>query len=144
MVSVADLLKQKGTQVWTIASTATVQDALNMLAEKDIGALVVTKKGKFCGIFSERDFARWIAKKGSWSLSTHVSRLMTKDVLTVSPQDSVEDCMKIMTDQHVRHLPVVENDKLAGMISIGDAVKNIISHQKSFIRQLEDYISGRW
>lgn len=144
MVTVADLLKQKGTQVWTIASTATVHDALNLLAEKDVGALVVTKKGKLCGIFSERDFARWIAKKGSCSLSTHVSRLMSADVLTVTPQDSVEDCMKIMTEQHVRHLPVLDNDELAGMISIGDAVKSIISHQKSFIRQLEDYISGRW
>lgn len=144
MVSVADLLKQKGPDVWTIAATATVQNALNMLAEKDVGALVVTKKGKPCGIFSERDFARWIAKKGSCSLSTHVTKLMTEDILTVTPQESVEDCMKIMTDQHVRHLPVVENDKLVGMISIGDAVKSIISHQKSFIRQLEDYISGRW
>ena len=144
MVSVSDLLKQKGAQVWTIASTANIQDALNLLAEKDIGALVVIQKGKLFGIFSERDFARWIAKEGSCSLSITVSKLMTENVLTVTPQDSVEDCMKIMTEHHIRHLPVIDKDELVGLISIGDAVKSIISHQKSFIRQLEDYISGRW
>ena len=144
MVSVSNLLKKKGNQVWSIPSTKTIQDALGLLAEKDIGALVVMKNGEICGIFSERDFARWIADKGSCSLSTAVSKLMTENVLTVSPQDSVNDCMKIMTEHHVRHLPVVDKDKLVGLVSIGDVVKSIISHQKTFIQQLEDYISGRW
>lgn len=144
MISVADLLKQKGKQVWTIESNANVRQALQLLAEKDIGALVVTKKGKLCGIFSERDFTRRLAEENTFSLDTPVSKLMTANVFIVSPQDSIEQCMKIMTDHHIRHLPVLENGDLAGIISIGDVVKSIISGQKSFIRQLEDYIGGRW
>jgi CBS domain-containing protein len=144
MITVSDLLKQKGNQVWTIEATASVLKALKLLADKDVGALIVTKKGKVCGIFSERDFARRMAAEKSFSLDTPVSKLMTADILTVSPQDSVEHCMKIMTDHHIRHLPVMEGEHLAGILSIGDAVKSIISKQKSFIQQLEDYINGRW
>jgi len=144
MNSVADLLKSKGNQVWTIKATSPVRAALSMLAEKDVGALPVMNKGILCGIFSERDFARKLAVEGSFPLDTPVSKLMTADVVTISPKDTVEQCMKLMTDHHIRHLPVMEGSKMVGLISIGDVVKSIISGQKSFIRQLEDYISGRW
>ena len=144
MNSVSDILKLKGSRVWTITSSAPLRKALKLLAEKDIGALVVTKKGKPCGIFSERDLARKLAVENSLSLDTPVSKLMTSDLLTVSPSDSVEKCLQMMTDHHIRHLPVIVDEELTGIVSIGDAVKNIISGQKSFIRQLEDYISGRW
>jgi CBS domain-containing protein len=144
MITVSDLLKQKGKQVWTIAASANIRKALKMMAEKDVGALIVTKKGRLCGIFSERDFARAMAEENQFPLDTPVSKIMTADVLTVAPNESVENCMQLMTDHHFRHLPVMENDELVGIVSIGDAVKSIISSQKSFIRQLEDYISGRW
>lgn len=144
MNSVSDILKLKGSHVWTITSTSSLRKALKLLAEKDIGALVVTKRGKPCGIFSERDLARKLAVENSLSQDTPVSKLMTGEILTVSPSDSVEKCMQMMTDHHIRHLPVVVDEELKGIVSIGDAVKSIISGQKSFIRQLEDYISGRW
>jgi len=144
MITVSDLLKQKGRQVWTIAASANIRKALKLMADKDVGALIVTKKGRLCGIFSERDFVRVMAEENQFSLDTPVSKIMTADVLTVAPNESVENCMQMMTDHHFRHLPVMENDELVGIVSIGDAVKSIISSQKSFIRQLEDYISGRW
>ncbi|MDP2964954.1 MAG: CBS domain-containing protein [Pelolinea sp.] len=144
MIQVSDLLKGKGSQVWSIDASATLQDALNLLSEKDIGALPVLRNGKLVGIFSERDFVRAISINPSLPLETLVSELMTKEVLTVSPSDNVERCMKLMTEQHIRHLPVVDSGKMIGIVSIGDAVKLIITDQKSFIRQLEDYIGGRW
>ena len=144
MIQVSDLLKSKGSQVWSIDASSTLQDALNLLSEKDIGALPVLRNGKLVGIFSERDFVRAISINPSLPLETLVSELMTKEVLTVSPSDNVERCMKLMTEQHIRHLPVVDSGKMIGIVSIGDAVKLIITDQKSFIRQLEDYIGGRW
>ena len=144
MITVSDLLKQKGRQVWTIAASANIRQALILMAEKDVGALIVTKKGRLCGIFSERDFARVTAKENQFPLDTPVSKIMTADVLTVALNESVENCLQLMTDHHFRHLPVMDNGELVGIVSIGDAVKSIISSQKSFIRQLEDYISGRW
>ncbi len=144
MVRVTDLLKEKGNNVWKIDVRSSIRKALKQLAEKDVGALVVTKKGEMCGIFSERDFARKLADENAFSLDSPVSKLMTANVLAVTPTDSVEHCMKMMTDHHIRHLPVLDGGTLIGLISIGDVVKSIISGQKSFIRQLEDYISGRW
>ncbi len=144
MLTVSDLLKEKGAQVWAIESAASVREALKLMADKDIGALVITKQGKLCGIFSERDFTRRLASGRAFNLDSPVSKLMTVEVLSVAPKDTVEHCMKLMTDHHIRHLPVLDGEKLVGMVSIGDAVKSIISGQKSFIRQLEDYISGRW
>ena len=144
MITVTDLLKQKGGQVWSLEASSCIREALQLLAEKDVGALVVTKKGKLCGIFSERDFARRLAEENTLSLDTSISKLMTVNVLTVSPKDTIEDCMKLMTEHHIRHLPVMEDEEMIGLISIGDVVKSIISGQKSLIRQLEDYISGRW
>ena len=144
MITVSDLLKQKGRQIWSIEASSSVQEALQLLAEKDVGALIATKKGKLCGIFSERDFARKLAEENTLSLDTPISKLMTANVLTVSSNDTIEDCMKLMTEHHIRHLPVMDKDEMVGLISIGDVVKTIISGQKSMIRQLEDYISGRW
>lgn len=144
MILVSDLLKHKGAQVWSLNVDATLKDALVLLAEKDIGALLVMDGERVAGIFSERDFARRLAKEDVPSMNTPVADLMTRDVFSVSPADNIEQCMQLMTDQHIRHLPVLEEGQLVGMISIGDVVKQLISHQKSFINQLEDYISGRW
>ena len=144
MIQVSDLLKGKGSHLWSIEASATLKDALHLLSEKDIGALPVLREGKLVGIFSERDFVRATSNNPSFTLESSVSELMTKDVLTVSPSDSVERCMKLMTEQHIRHLPVVEGNEMVGIVSIGDAVKLFVTDRESFIRQLEDYISGRW
>ena len=145
MVTVSDLLKTKGTEVYRISPTTTIQAALHLMAQKDIGAVpVVDEKEKLAGIFSERDFARLLAKEGCFPLETPIRDIMTKKVFTVTPSTSMEECMQLMTDKHIRHLPVVEGDCLIGMISIGDVVKTVISSQKEFIDQLEGYISGRW
>jgi CBS domain-containing protein len=144
MILVSDLLKGKGSQVWSIDGSASLSDALRLLEEKDVGALPVMDGESLIGIFSERDFARTISADPHLPLSSPVSKLMTKDVLTVSPKDSVEKCMKLMTDQHIRHLPVIDNGKMIGIVSIGDAVKLFITDTKSFISSLEDYIGGRW
>lgn len=144
MVLVSDLLKHKGPQVWSLDLSASLKDALAMLAEKDVGALLVMDGEKIAGIFSERDFARKLAQRDSLPMDTPVAELMTRNVLTVTPSDNIEQCMQLMTEKHFRHLPVVQDGKLVGLISIGDVVKQLISHQKSFISQLEDYISGRW
>jgi CBS domain-containing protein len=144
MVTVSDLLKSKGTQVFSISANASVRDALKLMAEKDVGALPILDSGKLMGIFSERDFARLLAEEGEFSLDTSVWDLMTKKLFTVTPSTSIESCMKLMTDKHIRHLPVLENENLVGMISIGDVVKTVIASQKEFIDQLEGYISGRW
>ena len=144
MISVSDLLTGKGSQVWSVDVSATLSDALRLLDEKDVGALPVMDGEALAGIFSERDFARAISTDPKLPLETKASELMTKDVLTVTPNDSIEKCMKLMTDQHIRHLPVVDNGKMIGIVSIGDAVKLFITDSKSFITSLEDYIQGRW
>jgi len=142
MNNVAEIIKLKGNEVFTISPNITVFDALKILAEKNIGALVVTKNEKVVGIFSERDYARKIILKGKSSIVTTVNELMTTDVLYVSPAESIDDCMDIMSDNHIRHLPVLEEEKLVAVISIGDVVKHIIKHQKFQIRELEKYIKG--
>ena len=145
MVTVADLLKTKGKEVVHISASTTIQVALHLMAKNDIGALpVLDDKKKLAGIFSERDFARLLAKEGCFPLDTPIQNIMTKKLFTVTPATSIEECMQLMTDKHIRHLPVLENDCLAGLISIGDVVKTVISSQKEFIDQLEGYISGRW
>ena len=144
MISVSDLLTGKGSQVWSVDVSATLSDALRLLDEKDVGALPVMDGEALAGIFSERDFARAISTDRKLPLDTPVSELMTRDVLTVTPNDSIEKCMKLMTDQHIRHLPMVDNGKMIGIVSIGDAVKLFITDTKSFITSLEDYIQGRW
>ena len=142
MNNVAEIIKLKGNEVFTISPNITVFDALKILAEKNIGALVVTENEKVVGIFSERDYARKIILKGKSSIVTTVNELMTKDVLYVSQTDSIEKCMDLMSENHIRHLPVIEEEKLVAVISIGDVVKHIIKHQKFQIRELEKYIKG--
>jgi len=144
MIQVSDLLRGKSGFLWSIDASATLMDTLNLLSEKDIGALPVLSNGKLVGIFSERDFVRVFSNNPTLPLEPQVSEFMTINVLTVTPLDSVERCMKLMTEQHIRHLPVLDGDKMVGMVSIGDAVRLFVTDRESFIRQLEDYIGGRW
>jgi CBS domain-containing protein len=142
MYIVRDILREKGEQVWTISPQATVYEALELMAEKNCGALVVVESGKVTGIFSERDYARKVILKGRASKTTTVGELMTTEVYYVKPDDTIEDCMGLMTQKRMRHLPVLDDDKLAGIISIGDVVKAIISDREFTIRELERYITG--
>ncbi len=144
MTSVAKILQSKpDTTVHTIAPTALVFDALKLMADKGIGALLVTEGVAIAGIFTERDYARKIALMGRTSSVTQVRDVMTSAVRFVRPDQTSEQCMQIMSTGRMRHLPVVDaNDKLVGMISIGDLVKDIISEQKFIIEQLEHYITG--
>jgi CBS domain-containing protein len=142
MHTVKELLRQKGSQVWTIAPQATVYEALELMAAKNIGSLVVIEQERVAGMFTERDYARKVVLKGRSSKSTTVGELMTTDVLYVSPDDTIENCMALMTDKHLRHLPVMEVGKLAGVVSIGDIVKVVISEREFTIRELERYITG--
>lgn len=143
MKTVADILKAKPhSQVYCIWPTATVLEAITLMADKGVGALVVVEGEKVVGIVSERDYARKVVLMERSSYSTEVSEIMTSDVVTVTPEQSNEFCMQLMTDKRLRHLPVLEQNKLVGLISIGDLVKDIISDQQSMIRQLESYIRG--
>ena len=142
MHTVKELLRQKGSQVWTIAPKATVYEALELMAAKNIGSLVVIEQERVAGVFTERDYARKVVLEGRSSKSTTVGELMTTDVLYVSPDDTIESCMALMTDKHLRHLPVMESGKLAGVVSIGDIVKVVISEREFTIRELEHYITG--
>lgn len=143
MKTAADILKAKPhAQVYCIWPGATVLEALTLMAEKGVGALVVTEGEKLVGVISERDYARKVVLMERSSYNTEVSEIMSADVITVSPSTSNEACMQLMTDKRMRHLPVVENDRLIGLISIGDLVKDIISDQQSMIRTLESYIRG--
>lgn len=142
MKSVRHLLQVKGDQVWTIGPDSTVYEALERLAAHDIGALLVMEQGRLEGVFSERDYARKIALRDRSSPETYVREVMTADVVCVSPEDPVESCMALMTDRHIRHLPVVENGRVIGLVSIGDVVKEVIAEQAFVIEQLENYITG--
>jgi len=142
MHSVRHLLQEKGNQVWSIAPRATVYEALELMAKKNVGALPVVESGDVVGMFTERDYARKVILQGRSSKTTTVGELMTRNVLYVSPDDTMENCMAIMTDKHLRHLPVMEKEKLVGIVSIGDVVKAIISAHEFTIRELERYITG--
>ena len=144
MTAVADILKAKGDAiVHTIGPDDSVFDALQRMADKGIGALLVMEGERIVGIVTERDYARKIALKGRTSALTLVRDVMTTSVMFVKPSQTSEECMALMTDNRLRHLPVVKDDKLIGLISIGDLVKDIISEQKFVIEQLEHYISGQ-
>ena len=144
MNSVGQLLKQKGNNVWTISPNKTVYQALEFMAEKDVGALLVTEGDKVMGIFSERDYARKIILKGKSSVNTTISQLMVKEVIYVTPNQSIDDCMALMTENRIRHLPVIEDGKLIGLVSIGDVVSHIISIQEFKINELKKYITGSY
>ena len=145
MKTVAQLLKLKSKhvqQVYTIKPHQTVLEALLVMAEKNVGALPVVEGGKVVGIVSERDYARKMVLKGRSSVGTAVSEIMSSPVITVDSHQNVDTCMNMMTDSHLRHLPVVENGELLGLLSIGDLVKEAIAEQADLIRQLEQYIRG--
>ncbi len=142
MSTVRQLLRGKPAEVWTIGPKATVYEALELMDEKDIGALLVLDRDRLEGIFSERDYARKVVLQGKSSRETTVGELMTQAVHYVTPEQSVEECLALMTDKRIRHLPVLENGKLVGLLSIGDAVKCIIDDQQLTIRHLENYITG--
>ena len=141
-VSVRQVLEAKGSQVHSVSPGATVFEALEAMAKHDIGAVVVAEGECLCGIFTERDYARRVILKGRTSRETRVGELMTPNVLTVSPSQTIDDCMQLMTENRVRHLPVVERGQLIGIITIGDAVKTVIADQQATIRQLSSYIAG--
>ena len=143
MITVSQILKDKGRDVWTVPSAARVFDALKLMAEKSVGALLVVDKERVVGIISERDYARKVILKGKSSADTPVRDIMTPHIFGVHPDTKAEECLALMTDKHVRHLPVFDKDRLVGIISIGDVVKSIISAQKDTITHLEDYITGR-
>ncbi len=140
MKSVRQLLQSKPGGLCTIGPDASVLDALKLMAEKNIGALLVVKDEKLVGIVSERDYARKVILLGKSSHDTPVKQIMTERAVCVQPDNTVEQCMALMTDKHIRHLPVIENEKLLGVLSIGDLVKETISEQEFMIKQLESYI----
>ncbi len=142
MTTVLQLLKEKGQDVWSVSPEDTVFDAIKEMARRDVGALIVVTDDKPIGMFTERDYARDVILKGKSSPKTPVRDVMTSRVICVRPEQTVEECMAVMTDKHIRHLPVLDDEKLAGMISIGDLVKSIIADQKFTIEQLESYIRG--
>jgi len=142
MKKVRDILEVKGRDVWSIGPDASVFDALKFMAEKDVGALIVLDGGNLVGIISERDYARKVALLGRASPTTQVKEIMTPRVAGVDPEENLDECMALVTEKRIRHLPVLENGKLIGLISIGDLVKSIITEQQFIIEQLESYIKG--
>jgi CBS domain-containing protein len=142
MKTARQLLAQKGNRAISVEVSASVYDALLMMAEHDIGALLVMDKDKLAGIFSERDYARSVFLKGLSSKQTSITEVMSAKVITVSPDQTVEDCMNLMTDKRIRHLPVLDQGKLIGVLSIGDLVKETIAYQRFLIEQLEKYIQS--
>lgn len=143
MKLVKHLLDRKGRHVISVAPDTSVYDAIKLMADKAVGSLVVMRDEKLLGIMSERDYARKVIIKGRASESTKVSEIMTADVITTTSAHTVNECMNLMTERKIRHLPVVEDEQVIGMISIGDLVEAIISDQKEEIEQLEQYISGQ-
>jgi CBS domain-containing protein len=138
------ILKQKGSKIWTIPGDATVFEAIQLMAARNIGALVVVSHGRLEGVFTERDYTRKVALHGKSSKDTLVSEIISPNVVVAEPASTIEDCMRLMTENRVRHLPVLENDQLAGIVSIGDLVNWIISAQSVEILQLHSYIAGQY
>lgn len=142
MKTVKQILHNKPAQVFSAPANASVLDALHMMMEKNISALLIIESGRLKGIFTERDYARKIILQGKSSAETLLSEVMTEQPITIRPADAIEFCMELMTEKHIRHLPVVNGDEVVGMVSIGDVVKFIIADQKQTISQLENYISS--
>jgi CBS domain-containing protein len=141
---VMSLLRLKPSGVWSISPDSTVYEAIEMMAEKRVGALVVLRDGRLEGIVSERDYARKVILKNKHSQETRVHEIMTAPVLSISPDDSIRECMRIMSTHRVRHLPVIEAEKVVGIVSIGDLVNWIIRSQEQTIHQLHNYITGAY
>jgi CBS domain-containing protein len=143
MGKVRQILQEKGTAVFTVPPSITIYQALEIMADKNVGGLLVTENDKLVGIFTERDYARKLILKGKSSKDTTINQLMTPNPFTVEADTGIDECMKLMSDKHIRHLPVVENGGLIGIISIGDVVRFIIDEQRYIIEHLEQYITGR-
>ncbi len=141
MHTISQLLESKGYDIWSITPKAPAYEALQIMSEKDVGALLVIDEGKLVGIFSERDYARKVILRGKSSKDTSVCELMTDAVFSIAPQNTLQDCMALMTTKHIRHLPVIKNERLIGIVTIGDVVSHIISNQELTIQQLDKYIS---
>jgi CBS domain-containing protein len=141
MKSVRDVLSQKGDFIWSVAPDATVFETLQLMAEKEIGAVLVMSGGKPVGIFTERHYARQVILKGKASKDTPVREVMESRVIYVKPEQTIDDCMALMTDKRLRHLPVLHEGRLCGLLSIGDIVKAVISEKQFTIQQLENYIT---
>lgn len=142
MITVRQLLQAKGSDVWSIGLEVSVYDALKLMADKEVGALLVLEGEKLVGIISERDYARKVILRGRSSMDTPTREVMTKEVITVGPEQTIQECMTMMTDRRCRHLPVLEGDRVIGVVSIGDVVKAVISHQEFLIEHLARYIEG--
>ena len=142
MGTVKHILEAKGNETFTITPDTIVYHALEMMVEKNVSALLVMENEKLAGIFTERDYARKVVLKGKLSKETQIGEIMTKDLITVSPDSTIDECMELMTGKFIRHLPVVADNKLVGIISIGDVVRRIIEDQKSIIGHMEQYIAG--
>jgi CBS domain-containing protein len=144
MITVKQLLKSKGSsEVWSVAPDASVYDALNLMSEKNVGALPVVEGGKLVGVISERDYARKVVLKKKSSLNTPVSEIMTPRVFSVQLGQKMAEAMALMSEKRVRHIPVMDDDQLVGIISIGDVLKEIVAAQETYIKDLENYIDGR-
>jgi CBS domain-containing protein len=141
-VPISALLHDKGTALWSIAPEATVFEAIQLMADKNIGSLLVMSGDRLVGMFTERDYTRKIALQGKTSKATRVDEVLSSKIISVAPDHTVEECMRLMTENRVRHLPVLANNKVTGLVSIGDLVNWTISAQDAAIAQMEQYIAG--
>lgn len=142
MIKVKELLKHKGVRIWSTHPKSSLFDAMKIMSKKDIGALPVMDKTGLIGIISERDIVRELSKSNDCDLTKTVDQIMTKKVITTTSDATLETCMKIMTENHIRHLPIMDNNQLMGLISIGDVVRDIVQNRNETINQLENYIVG--
>jgi CBS domain-containing protein len=142
--TVGSILKRKGNEIWSVSPKQTVYEAIEMMAARGVGALLVIEGGKLAGIISERDYARKVILQGRSSKTTVIQEIMTSPVISVSPSDQVDECMELMTQHRIRHLPIMENERVIGIVSIGDLVKWLLSEQGETIEHLHNYISAKY
>lgn len=143
MRTVKDILRAKGSKVYTISPDATVYEALSRMAEHNVGAMLVFEENDLVGLISERDYSRKTILKGRLSKETAVREIMSTELVTIHPDDDIEECMELFTDKRIRHLPVIEEGKVVGIVSIGDIVKSVIDYKEFIIEELENYIKGQ-